>query len=247
MPKVCHDVDMWTCGKVGRQIVVPGGVFDTNPSGSRKCLVSFPYRMSEQKKLPQHVREDYEYYESLETMLGASKQLRQLRRATRKGEQNQHASIPSDMLTALKLALIGLRDFQFCFRGVSLARHIYIHLHIYHLFIYIQTFTYSYVHLFTFLSRFKIHKQQPHPVTFPTTKKRENQGAGQLTGKSFCSCLELLPKVLVERCENPKPNIFSMGFPQQTKNHGGVQDFDQKTLGAGCFHGLFSATGKVKR
>ena len=125
---------MEVCGKVGRQIVVPGGVLTRTPSGSRKCPVSFSYPMSEYKKLPQHVREDYE---SLETMLGASKQLRQLRRATRKGEQKQHASIPSDMLTALKLALIGLRDFQFCFRGVSLARHIYIHLHIYHLFIYI--------------------------------------------------------------------------------------------------------------
>lgn len=133
MPKVCHDVDICRTSDCGGS----GGFKTRTPSGWRKCLVtvSFPYPMSEYKKLPQHVWEDCE---SLETMLGASKQLRQLRRATRKGEQNQHASIPSDMLTALKLALIGLRDFQFCFRGVSLARHI--HTFTYYIsFIYIHT------------------------------------------------------------------------------------------------------------
>lgn len=67
MPKVCHDVDMWK----GTVRLWCSGVLDTNPSGWRKCLVSFPYPMSEYKKLPQHVREDYE---SLETSLlrGAS-------------------------------------------------------------------------------------------------------------------------------------------------------------------------------
>ena len=45
MPKVCHDVDT----RKG------SAIFDTNPSGWRKCLVSFSYPMSEYMKLPQHV------------------------------------------------------------------------------------------------------------------------------------------------------------------------------------------------
>ena len=45
------------------------------------------------------------------------------------------------------------------------------------------------INLFKFLSRFKIHKQQPHPVTFPTTKKKRKPRSGTIDWQEFLQLL----------------------------------------------------------
>ena len=88
------------------------------------------------------------------------------------------------------------------------------------------------------------------PSHFPTTKKKKRKPrSGTIDWQEFLQLLGVVAEGFWwkgRRCENLKPSIsFQL-------SKGGVQDFgpqktSKKHLNPGCFHGSFSATGKVKR